>query len=104
MVFVHFLRIYNNILLIGQRKEITIESRIINQNMKNAVILLLKSRHIKNPESLTQNTINSFTHTNSRGISHTYYVFNSYCEYKRFSCNVKHKLYRLNSFYIIELL
>lgn len=62
MVFVHFLRIYNNILLIGQRKEITIESRIINQNMKNAVILLLKSRHIKNPESLTQNTINSFTH------------------------------------------
>lgn len=104
MYFCIFLYVLCHILLIGHRKETIIESRIISQNMKSAVILLLRNKHIRNPESLIQNTDNSFTHTNSRGTSHTYHVFNSYNEYKYFSDNTPHKLYKSNSFYIIELL
>lgn len=81
-----------------------IENRIIISNMRNAVISLLKIKKISNPENLLFIPNNIFTHTTSNGMTHTYHVFKSQSTYKKFVLNSPHNLYRINTFYIVELL
>lgn len=79
-----------------------IENKLVKQNMRSAVISLLKRKHVKNPHVIVEISNSIYSHTNFKGITHIYYVFTSFTSYKKFILEDSHKLYKINTFYIAE--
>ena len=83
---------------------VIIEEHTLLKNMQEAIISLLHSKKIKHPENVIHIKSNIFSYTNSRGVTHTYYVFLTNLAYKKFASNTPHKLYKSKTFYIVELI
>lgn len=70
--------------------------------MQEAVISLLRAKRIKNPETIVNLAYNIYSHTNSKGNIHIFHVFTTNHSYKEAVSNSPHKLYKVNTFYIVE--
>ncbi len=91
---------FNHFSLIGQKKGVPIENRIIVKNMSNAIQKIIPNcpditmiKHISD---------NKFSYTDNTGITHHYLVYKSYNAYKTGISNIPHRLLKSNSFFIAE--
>lgn len=79
-------------------------NKLISENGKKAVVRAIELKGLKNSEKIIEVQEGVYSHTNTRGRLRYFEVisggFNKYSKAsKRY---VKHKLHRVNSFYIIE--
>ena len=76
----------------------------IEQNRTDAVKHLLEIRHISNPESLKRLADGIYEHTNRRGVAKQYHVYDTFKSYAKSADYADGKLYKVNSFCIVEKL
>lgn len=76
---------------------------MIYRNKKDSVIRCIELIGLKNPGNIIELGNSRFSHTNTRGRERIFEVMSTCNQYIAWAKNnIKHKLHKVNSFYIIE--
>lgn len=73
----------------------------IRENGKKAVIRAIELMGLKHPEKIKEKG-SHYTHTNTRGRTRYFKVMKGFKHYNKTYKGTKHKLHRVNGFYIVE--
>lgn len=82
-------------------RRLYIDDKIIKQHMRESIVSLLRLKKTGNPEAVQHIKENIFSHTNLKGKQHIFYVYTSNRAYKIATTNTPHRLYKINTFYIV---